>query len=518
MKMFWKTGLILCLMVLAIGLGAQTEDIDFKELTITTGFKRHELNEYLGDHRVATPLEEGGFAIMWQHGYTNLYLNFINRDGEKSLKEPYHIEIEEGCVWRRCFLEGDHEGGVYLIYSYENDKKGRCYFYINRINSEGKVLWGDRGVEITVADNSDHFHTAGGCLGTALSDKDGITVFTHDGADRSCVNLSRIYVQRFNLDGEAQMKGTGNVICKSPGTKCGMLAVDDGEGGIVLVWDEDLNGIRDLYGDTHMRAQRVDEKFKPKWKGKKGILIKKCMKQGSMNTYNNRETRELFRFEDKIYVAFDDYDTNKGDFREDSEQTELHILKLNGKAYRKPLIFKNQELGDMIPDGEGGVYLLNFKRSYVRDPFYRNTMFAHHVDNKFKRTWGSDGIRFQPERYVLNFSLCCHYTKKDGLKLLWTSYTKDQNDFKIEANRIDAEGELSDGADGRVLLEADSWMDIRSRIYDPVTGDLLTLIYQHNENDGFFNYLNISALLFKGDIEAEEEEEDDEEDDETEEE
>ncbi len=506
MKMFWKTGLILCLMVLAIGLGAQTEDIDFKEITITTGTEQCELNPYRGDHKVSTPLEGGGFAIMWQQGYRDLYLNFVDRDGNKLLKDPYHIETEEESQWRRCLLESDHEGGVYLIYSYDNSQKERCYVYINRINSEGKALWGDRGVEIPITDNSECFLGAGGCLGTVLADKDGITVFTHDGTDSVYAASSRIYVQRFNLDGEAQLEDTGKVICKSPGTKCGMFTVDDGEGGYVLVWDEDLNGMSVFYGDIHMRAQRVDEKFEPQWNGEKGRLIKKCMKQGSMNNYKTRAPRELFRFEDKIYIAFGDYDTNGGDFREDSEQTELHILKLNGKDYRKPLIFKNQELGDMILDGEGGVYFLNFKRSYVPDPFYRNTIFVHHVDNKFKRTWGNSGIRLQRERYVTDYSLCCHYTKKDGLRLLWTSYTKGYDDFKVVVNRIGKDGELLDGAEGLVVLEDDAWMDIRSRMYDPVTGDLLTLIYQNNEYDGFFHYMNISALLFKGDIAEEEEE------------
>ncbi len=505
MKVFYRIGLILCLMVLAIGLGAQTEDIDFKEITVTTGFERYELNDYLGDHKVSTPLEGGGFAIMWQQGYTNLYLNFINRDGEKFLKEPYHIELEEGYKWARCFLESDHEGGVYLIYSYENYQENKRHLYINRISPEGSASWGEKGVRIKTPDNSAQIFIGGGCFGTALADKEGITVFIHEGTSQSYPMKKIIYAQRFDGEGEAQLSEFGNVVYEGPGTKCGMIAVDDGEGGAFLIWDEDLNGMAGTYGEIHMRAQRIDEKFEPQWNSTEGVLIKKCKKQGSVNGYHLMQNRKAFRVEDKLYVVFEDYDTNYGDFVKNSEQTELHTYKLNGKRYKKPLIFREECFSDMVPDGKEGFYLLNYKRFYIPDPFYRSAMRVHHIDNKLKKTWGEDGIRFQPERYIVRRSPCCQYTEKKGLRLFWTNYTEDQDDFKNVVCRVTEDGELLDGINGKIIMEASIWMDIRSRMHDSETGDLLTLLYQHNESDGFFNYLNISALLFKGDIAEEEE-------------
>ena len=68
-----------------------------------------------------------------------------------------------------------------------------------------------------------------------------------------------IYAQRIDANGAKLWQPEGISVCTEPSLQDGLKAIADGEGGVIVTWEDWRNGNQDVY------AQKIDSKGKPVW-------------------------------------------------------------------------------------------------------------------------------------------------------------------------------------------------------------------------------------------------------------
>lgn len=151
----------------------------------------------------------------------------------------------------------DGEGGAISVW--RDFRSNKWNIYAQRIDEEGKELWRKNGESIRVAPNNnadDPQIVSDGAGGAIIVWKD----FRHSRWD--------IYVQRIDADGKVQwiQEGVG-IRTELPGNAEKARLVSDGAGGAIIAWSDSRSGKRDIY------AQRINNAGRTLW-GSNGMGIR----------------------------------------------------------------------------------------------------------------------------------------------------------------------------------------------------------------------------------------------------
>ena len=136
-------------------------------------------------------------------------------------------------------LVGDGSGGAVVVWQEAVwQDNGGINTSINgqMINSEGQLLWTDKG--LAVADsNTDQSDPQ------LLASEDGnfIIAWLKSSLKGGNYNNNDIYAQKISRQGERLWGNEGIPICTSTGNQCHQRLATDGEGGCIVVWDDDRN-------------------------------------------------------------------------------------------------------------------------------------------------------------------------------------------------------------------------------------------------------------------------------------
>lgn len=248
----------------------------------------------------------GGAIVAWidqRNGIQEIYAQRLNGAGEPQWRIDGVPASASGFNQDRPRLLAHGDGSATVVWG-ESRPLGDD-IYAQRLNGDGLRQWGDDGVAVSSASNSQYSPNivagdAGGAIvvwqdlrngnpdvyaqrldaaGTAQWAADGVGVVTHgdrqdspqsvaDGVggvivvwegDRNGPDNQDLFAQRLNSAGVAQWAIDGVEVVMAPGNQEDPLAISDGAGGVIVSWTDRRGSNRDIY------AQRLNPSGERRW-------------------------------------------------------------------------------------------------------------------------------------------------------------------------------------------------------------------------------------------------------------
>lgn len=254
---------------------------------------------------------DGGAIIVWQDfrtNYADLCAQRINKNGELLWEKDGVLVCGASGAQSAPLMVSDGTGGGIVVW--QDFRRSYADIYAQRIDGSGTRLWDKRGVAVCTALGHESFQViaGNGAEGAIMAwvdtrnghndiyaqqvDGNGVThwldngipvcaasdnqcypVITSDGAggaffswwDKRSGNFD-IYAQHVDLAGNVLWEKDGIAICAETGIQNYVDITNDGEGGLMLVWNDNRHSTFDVF------AQRIDRKGLPLWE-KNGVAI-----------------------------------------------------------------------------------------------------------------------------------------------------------------------------------------------------------------------------------------------------
>jgi len=198
-----------------------------------------------------------------------LWYNEIQTDNSwKTTVHAQRVSADGDCLWgeqgiqicdtspdpRWAKLISDGSSGAIVVW--EDNRGPDTDIYAQRISSDGRLLWPDRGIPVANASNAQ-------LSPQIISDSMGnfILVWVQSPGTSYHVGDTDIYAQKMNSNGESLwVDGKGAPVCTAAGSQEHPQVVRDSSGGCIVVWHDTRNRPN---GDVY--AQRLNSEGETLW-------------------------------------------------------------------------------------------------------------------------------------------------------------------------------------------------------------------------------------------------------------
>lgn len=330
-------------------------------------------------------------------------------------------------------------------------------FYVSLTQAQ----WQLNGVPVCIEPDRQHISVSG-----LLSDgESGAFVVWGDNRD-----YWDIYAQRIDSAGQALWGGNGKAIAKAPGWQFAPRIVDDGSGGLVMVWNDSRNGkLSDVY------AQRLDKNGNSLW-AENGIPI--------IVEENDQLPCSLIRTADSCYIVCWDESKNFPP-----------VGTINAQKFNNEGKILWDSSGIVINDGRWPELVSDIKGGFIAVwASYDGTlqMYAQRFDRNGNKMWGNDSIVVATDycKYLdSNLSVCSD--GKGGAIIAWDYWAVDDyGDTYVQ--RIDSCGQRLWGNTG-IKLGQSGKQQISPRVSLLPEGNII-VIYEE------YPYIYMNKLNLNGDL------------------
>ena len=298
----------------------------------------------------------------------------------------------------------DDAGGAIITWQDIRGGKSNSDVYAQHINAEGKLLWTENGIPICTEVNSQNSP----CITT---DGDGGVIIIWQDLR---TNYADLFAQRINKTGELLWTENGVPVCLSSGAQGAPIAVNDGTGGAIVVWQDFRRSYADIY------AQRIDGSGKILWE-KGGVALCTALGHESFPVIINNGAEGAI-------VAW--VDTRNGN-------NDIFIQQIDGNGAIQWLengipvctASGNQNYPVITSDGAGGAILAWWDMRIGEFNIY-----TQHIELTGNATWIIDGLPVCAERGIQN-CVCIVGDGVGGATLAWNDNRASM--FDIYTQRID---------------------------------------------------------------------------------
>ena len=205
----------------------------------------------------------------------------------------------------------------------------------------------------------------------ASDTKGGAFIIWND--KRNNILRSDIYAQRINSLGYNVWTSQGIGVCTTTADQANPSTVEDGNGGVIIAWDDSTNGNRDLY------IQKLDSLGNPQWTLIGVPIVIKPSKQKNVKIISDRNGGAIAVWEDSLAGFWDIY---------------AQRISTNGVALWTAggvpvcTATMNQKNARLVSDGSGGTYIAwQDKRGGIDYDIY-----AQHLNASGTPLFVTDGI------------------------------------------------------------------------------------------------------------------------------
>jgi len=213
---------------------------------------------------------KGGAIISWNdtRSHHNGVFNdevYVQRIGSNGtiLWSSNGIKATTASVWTSShWMCSDGNGGVFISW---HDVVDSNRLRVQHIDSSGTPMWDSSGVIVCSTTLS------GQILSKIAGDDNGGVIVAWGDTRSGGSNLEGVYAQRINSAGVAQWLANGVQISDTTGFQGGSLQIaKDGSGGAIIVWEDQRSG-----SSVEIYAQRVDSYGATLWadNGLQGIYV-----------------------------------------------------------------------------------------------------------------------------------------------------------------------------------------------------------------------------------------------------
>ena len=203
--------------------------------------------------------EEGAIAVFGdsRHGNRDIYAQRIDANGRLLWGQDGIPVSVLPFLKEDVKAISDGNGGAIVVW--EDSRHGNLDIYAQQIDGDGKPVWELNGVPVYKGegDQYDPFLTTDGAGGAIIAWWD---ISTPDW---------NVFAQRMGATGERVWGDGGIPVCTASGNQGGPFVVADGSGGAFVVWSDYRND-PNIFSSADLYAQRIDANGKALWE-KDGI-------------------------------------------------------------------------------------------------------------------------------------------------------------------------------------------------------------------------------------------------------
>lgn len=185
----------------------------------------------------------------------------------------------------------DNAGYLLLAWQHYNTGAGNDV-YAQRVNSSGAVQWTVNGVQVCAINGNQSAIDI-----TTQDITDGALITWKDGR----MNNVNIYCQKIGFSGTVQWTANGVLLSNAERNQVNPNIVGDGNGGGIIVWQDSIAGIWDVY------AQRISSTGSVMWTNGGVAVGVAAENQTSPKNVSDGSGGCLFSFQDKRSGDFDIY-------------------------------------------------------------------------------------------------------------------------------------------------------------------------------------------------------------------
>ncbi len=266
----------------------------------------------------------------------------------------------------QLFPQGVADGKGGLIIVWEDYRTGKDWdVYAQRVDDSDNPLWTPNGQPISIASNNQRR------LRMVGYDTHVIVVWN----DRRGRGSWDIYAQAVNFDGQVLWEKDGIPICVNTSDQSTQAVVSDGEGGIVVVWEDERRSteFQDLY------LQRVNALGEPMWE-QDGIPV---FPSESLQSEPVLISDELGGF----YVVWWDV------IGTDQWNIMAYRISNDGKPFwDTPVLITPKDgiqgVHRVVPDSEGGIIVV----WQIYENFINDQLYGQRISPDGNKMWQDDGI------------------------------------------------------------------------------------------------------------------------------
>ncbi|MBN1800625.1 MAG: hypothetical protein JW891_03915 [Candidatus Lokiarchaeota archaeon] len=418
---------------------------------------------------------EGGTIITWtdsrELGEDDIYAQRINSNGETMWNSNGIVICNKMYDQFKPKICSDGEGGA--IIAWLNFSNGEFDIYAQKINSNGEILWKPNGTLICNAFERQEkvqicFDGEGGALITWEDNRNVLSLMT---------SLD-IYAQRINSNGEVLWEPNGTPICTEYDGQIHPQICSDGEGGAIIIWEDDrwldfptLSG-QGIYG------QRISSEGTPLWEANGTAICIIEKDQINPRICSDGEGGVIVTWSDSR-ISYEYYNI----YAQRIDPLGNGLWEANGIAICKQ--GKSQREPEIIFDGAAGAIIAwTDYRFYSETYDYAISIYAQKVNSDGDIIWKENGEMMynQSEIFPLFKRISCD--GEGGAILSWYDERVSFEDYNIYAQWINATGDIlwnengiiicneinnqlnqdmcSDGNGGVII----SWADYRDSLYE----------------------------------------------------
>ncbi len=412
---------------------------------------------------------DGGAIIAWLDGRASpyqLYAQHVTRHGQMQWTADGMAITGSPNLPQGLSMASDGMGGAYIAWTeYRN---GNNDIYMQRVDSEGNLLWTVNGIVVCAMDGSqgindmvedgeggvilvwdDHRSISPGIYAqriepgsTAMWTSGGVMVtsamfvalespaVTSNGAGGAIVvwkayatlNNWDLYAQGINADGTIKWSWLtgGALICNDASSPSNPLIETNGAGGAIIVWTDGRNGIN----NSDIWASMIDSGSSVWWTANGEPICTAANNQYWPDLASDGQGGAIITWEDYRVAPADVYAQRISPYGTKFWGTDGTLISGAEGHQMRPVV---------VPDGDGGVVIAwNDLRSWSYE------IYAQRVDSGGGTYWIADGARVCSSSLILSdiyiISDCA-----GGAVCTWRDI-RTGSDTDIFANRIEANG------------------------------------------------------------------------------
>ncbi len=398
------------------------------------------------------------FVITWQdfrNGNADIYAQSFDQTGRSLWKVNGAVVCDVVGNQEKPQIVGDGSGGSVIVWTDFRNGTGNSDIFCQKMSATGTPVWDKFGVSICEA--------PGDQLNPKIApDGDGGAVIVWEDQRNPS---SSIFARRVNRDGKALWAPDGKTICNGgSGGEFPQVAVS-GTGSCVFVWQDKRQGGLDVY------AQGTDMSGAAQWTANGVNLV---LGFGSVTQQKPKITKTG---KDEYVIAWEDYRNG---------YSNLYAQKVNNKGkllwdiegVRVCAYDCDQMNPQLVGDDNGGAILV-WEDSRAGSS---TTIYAQRLASDGSRMWNDNGVIIcQADGSRINPQICRN--GKGGAIIAWQDARKGEELYDVFAQNVDKNGSPHWKIDG-VDLSTSSSVQIGLKIaYDGMGGAVVTWVeYQKNLN------------------------------------
>jgi hypothetical protein len=232
-----------------------------------------------------------------------------------------------------------------------------------------------------------------------------------------------IYIQKFDIHGTPRWRPTGIPVCLASGEQARPYLVEDGEGGVIVIWVDHRNNL-----DDNIYAQRISSSGKVQWFTNGVVVCQAPQYQGQIRAVSDGANGAIICWSDARSFMTTGFDLYIQRLSADGEP----MWGFNGK----PLVSRPelQTSPWVASDGASGAFVVWADN---RDGF--SNIFAQHIDAFGNEKWMHEGLSLLNQNQHQRNPMCIQDLRGD-LVVVWEDARRGEGNEKIYMQRLSANG------------------------------------------------------------------------------